>query len=48
VAHPKLVVFPLNLGYSGRKTTMFYPKIHEQTILEISQGEYISQQPIPF
>jgi len=24
------------------KTTMFYPKIHEQTILEISQGDCVS------
>jgi hypothetical protein len=23
------------------KTTMFYPEIHEQTILEIPQGDYV-------
>jgi len=36
------VVFPCKKAIQEGKTTMFYPKIHEQTILEISQGDYIS------
>jgi len=48
VAYPKLVVFSLKMYIQEGKTTMFYGKIHEQTILEIPQGIISMRQPIHF